>query len=94
MYLTTLCGFWGDFSGHFARLACNHSYGYAHGLIIHGANRECDSLTYFIKYTPLSACSCNMRARVTGRYFGMQLPMHVQCYDGLANAAPRLYQGK
>ena len=61
MYPTTLCSFWKNFSGHFARLTCNHSYGYAHCLIFHGANRTSDSLTDFIKYTPLSAFSCNMR---------------------------------
>ncbi len=62
MYPTTLCSFWKNSSGHFARLTCNHSYGYAHCLILHGANRTCDSLTDFMKYTPLSVFSYNMRA--------------------------------
>ena len=57
MYPITLCSFWRNFSGHFARLACNHSYGYAFRPI-----EQIDSLTDFIKYTPLSAFSCNMRA--------------------------------
>ena len=41
MYPTTLCSFWRNFSGHFARLACNHSYGYAFRLI-----EQIDSLKY------------------------------------------------
>ena len=57
MHPTTLCSFWRNFSGHFARLACNHSYGYAFRPI-----EQIDSLTDFIKYTPLSAFSCNIRA--------------------------------
>jgi hypothetical protein len=57
MYPTTLCSFWGNFSRHFARLTCNHSYGYAFRSI-----EQIDSLTDFIKNTPLSAFSCNMRA--------------------------------
>jgi hypothetical protein len=61
MYPTARCSFWGNFSGHFARLACDHRYGYAHCLILMGLNRICDSLPDFIKYTPSSACSCNMR---------------------------------
>ena len=62
MYPTTLCSFWKTTAAtHFARLTCNHSYGYAHYLIFHGPNRTCDSLTDFIKDTPLSAFSCNMR---------------------------------
>ena len=52
--------FLGNYSGHFARL----TYGYVHCLIFHGASRNCDSQTELIKYTPLSAFSCNMRARV------------------------------
>ena len=63
LYPTTLCSFWRNFSGHFARLTCNHSYGYAHCLILMGPIEQTDSLTGFIKYTPLSAFSCNMRAR-------------------------------
>ena len=44
----------------FARLACNHGYG--HCLILHGANRTCDSLNDFMKYAPLSEFSYHMRA--------------------------------
>jgi hypothetical protein len=29
LFPITLCGFWKNLSGHFARFACNHSYGYA-----------------------------------------------------------------
>lgn len=29
IYGSTLCGFRKNLSGHFARFACNHSYGYA-----------------------------------------------------------------
>jgi hypothetical protein len=62
MHPTTLCSFWVNCSGHFARLTCNHSYGYAHCLIFMGPIEQIDSLTDFIKYTPLSTFSCNMRA--------------------------------
>jgi hypothetical protein len=55
MYPTTLCSFWGNFSGHFARLTCNHSYGYAFRPI-----EQIDSL----KSPQNSAFSCNMRAKV------------------------------
>ena len=66
MYPTTLCSFWKTTAAtHFARLTCNHSYGYAHCLIFHGANQTCDSLTDFIKDTPLSAFSCNMRVSLS-----------------------------
>jgi hypothetical protein len=53
MYQTALCSFWKNFSGHFARLACNHSYGYAFRPI-----GQIDPL----KFTQNSAFSCNMRA--------------------------------
>jgi len=47
MYPTTLCSFWETTAAtHFARLTCNHSYGYAHCLILMGPNRTCDSLKY------------------------------------------------
>jgi len=58
MYPATLCSFWKTTAAtHFARLTCNHSYGYAFRSI-----EQIDSLTDFIKYTPLSAFLCNMRA--------------------------------
>ena len=44
MYRATLCSFWENFSGHFARLTCNHSYGYALGLIFMGPTEQIDSL--------------------------------------------------
>jgi len=53
MYSTTLCSFWKNFSGHFARLTCNHSYGYAFRPI-----EQIDSL----KSPQNSTFSCNMRA--------------------------------
>jgi len=64
VYPTTLCNFWENFSGHFARLTCNHSYGYAHGLIFHGANRTCDSL----KSPQNSAFSGNMQVSGLGAF--------------------------
>jgi len=33
-YLATLCSFWKNFSGHFARFVCNHSYCYAFRRIV------------------------------------------------------------
>ena len=33
MLSTTLCSFWENLSGHFARFICNHSYCYAFRLI-------------------------------------------------------------
>ena len=54
MYSTTLCSFWKNISGHFVRFPCNHSYGYAHKDIL-GRIVQTDSLTDFIKNTPLSA---------------------------------------
>ena len=59
MYPTTLCSFWNNFSGHFARLTFKHSYDYAFRSI-----EQTDSLTDFIKYAPLSAFSRNIRARM------------------------------
>jgi len=55
MYPATLCSFWVNFSGYFARLTCKHSYGYAFRSI-----EQTDSL----KSPQNSAFSCNMRARV------------------------------
>ena len=54
MHPTTLCSFWKNFSGHFARLTCNHSYGYAFRPI-----EQIDSL----KFPQNSAFSYNMRAK-------------------------------
>ena len=54
--------FLGNYSGHFARLTCNHSYGYAFRPI-----EQIYSLTDFIKYTPLSTFSCNMRVSNPGQ---------------------------
>jgi len=53
MFPARLCSFWINLSGHFARLACNHSYGYAFRPI-----EQIDSL----KFPQNSAFSCNMRA--------------------------------
>ncbi len=48
MYPTTLCSFWKNISGHFARFTCNHSYGYAFRRIV-----QTDSLNDFIKHAPI-----------------------------------------
>jgi hypothetical protein len=55
MYPTTLCSFWETTAAtHFARLTCNHSYGYAFRPI-----EQTDSL----KFPQNSAFPCNMRAK-------------------------------
>ena len=54
----TLYSFWKNFSGHFARLTCNHSYGYAFRPI-----EQIDSL----QFPQNPAFSCNMRARSGSR---------------------------
>jgi len=60
MYPITLYSFWKTTAAtYFARLTCNHSYGYAHCLIFHGANRTCDSL----KSPQNSAFSYNTRVK-------------------------------
>ena len=54
MYPTTLYSFWKNLSGHFARLTCKHSYGYAFRPI-----EQIDSL----KFTQNPVFSCNMRVK-------------------------------
>ena len=52
MYRASLYSFWKNLSGHFDRFACNHSYGYAHNVIL-GRIGQTDSLTDFIKHAPI-----------------------------------------
>ena len=53
MHPTTLCSFWKNFSGHFARLTCNLSYDYAFRPI---------ELIDSLKSLHIAAFSFNMRA--------------------------------
>jgi hypothetical protein len=69
MYRTSQYSFWKNLSGQFDRFVCNHSYGYAHNVIMGrigqttamdggsvdfaGASHRPDSLTDFIKYPPI-----------------------------------------
>ena len=56
IYPATLCSFWGNISGpkinlFWVRFACNHSYGYAHNVIM-GRITQTDSLTNVEKTWP------------------------------------------
>ena len=57
MYPATLCSFCHeifslDISGHFKRFPCNHSYGYAHNVML-GRIVQTDSLTKRINMLPI-----------------------------------------
>jgi len=69
MYPTRLCSFWENFSGHFARLTCDHNYGFVHCLIFMGPNQTCVSL----KFPQDSAFACNMRASISTAQLNVQV---------------------
>ena len=81
MHPTTLCSFWKNFSGHFARLTCNHSYDYAFRSI-----EQTDSL----KSPQNPAFSCNMRAKHMRAYVSIFLALLVLSHQVIADDLDKL----